>query len=114
MTTAVIDVQEFIDTHPLSPVQQTSRLLFPRRGDRRVDTAIIGFLAPFSASGDSEVRQLSPLFAAGLLRRYGQCLCHRTGDRSVRPENMLVVSILAGAAALASSFSDLRHWLPGS
>ena len=64
----VVDVQAFIDAHPVSPLQrQLLVLCFLVIAIDGFDTAIIGFIAP-AIRGEWQlgVAQLGPLFAAGL------------------------------------------------
>ena len=112
-----IDVQEFIDAHPLSQVQRLIvAVCFLVVAVDGFDTAIIGFIAPaIRAEWGLGVPQLGPLFAAGLFGlMVGAFAVGPMADRHGR-KTLLIVSILFfGAAALASSFSrDLSSltWL---
>jgi AAHS family 4-hydroxybenzoate transporter-like MFS transporter len=114
MSVDVIDVQEFIDTHPLSPMQRLLIVLcFFVVAIDGFDTAIIGFIAPaIRAEWGLAVQQLGPLFAAGLFGLLvGAFLVGPVTDRYGR-KVMLVASIVwFGGAALASSFSPDLAWL---
>ena len=65
----IIDVQAFIDTHPLSAVQRQLLLVcFLVVAVDGFDTALIGFIAPaIRVEWGLAVSQLGPLFAAGLV-----------------------------------------------
>ena len=109
MPAKVIDVEAFIDTHPLSSVQKRLLVLcFLVVAIDGFDTAIIGFIAPaIRADWQLDVRQLGPLFAAGLFGlMLGALAVGPVTDRYGR-KTMLAVSILwFGTASLASSFSS--------
>ena len=113
----VVDVQEFIDAQPLSPVQKRLLLLcFAVVAIDGFDTAIIGFIAPaIRAEWTLDVARLGPLFAAGLFGlMVGAFAVGPLADRHGR-KTMLIASMgLFGGASLASALSgDLQSltWL---
>ena len=73
---STVDVQAFIDAHPLSALQRRLLVLcFLVVAIDGFDTALIGFIAPaIRAEWSLAVARLGPLFAAGLL-----CLMAQTG-----------------------------------
>jgi AAHS family 4-hydroxybenzoate transporter-like MFS transporter len=103
-----IDIQAFIDTHPVSPLQKLLLLLcFLVIAIDGFDTAIVGFIAPvLRTEWRLEVTQLGPLFAAGLFGlMLGAFAVGPLADRYGR-KNLLVASMIVfGVASLASSFS---------
>lgn len=116
MAAEVVDVQAFIDTHPLSRAQRwLIALCFLVVAIDGFDTAIIGFIAPaIRGEWSLDVRALGPLFAAGLFGlMLGAFAIGPLTDRHGR-KAMLVASILwFGAAGLASAFSPNITWLIG-
>jgi AAHS family 4-hydroxybenzoate transporter-like MFS transporter len=104
----VIDVQEFIDSQPLSGLQKLLLLLcFLVVAIDGFDTAIVGFIAPaIRAEWHLEVVRLGPLFAAGLFGlMLGAFAVGPLADRHGR-KTMLVGSMaLFGGASLAAALS---------
>ena len=104
----VIDVQEFIDTHPLSPTQRLLLVLcFLVVAIDGFDTGIVGFIAPaIRAEWQLDVTRLGPLFAAGLFGlMIGSFAVGPAADRFGR-KTMLIVSVLGfGGFSVASAFS---------
>jgi len=108
ITPRVIDVQEFIDSRPLSAVQRLLLFLcFLVVAIDGFDTAIIGFIAPaIRAEWRLDVSRLGPLFAAGLFGlMVGAFAVGPLADRHGR-KTMLIVSMgLFGGASLLSALS---------
>ncbi len=107
-TQRVVDVQELIDSQPLSALQRSLLLLcFLVVAIDGFDTAIIGFIAPaIRAEWRLDVARLGPLFAAGLFGlMMGAFAVGPLADRHGR-KTMLIVSMVAfGGASLASALS---------
>ena len=104
----VVDVQAFIDGHPVSTLQRRLLFLcFLVIAIDGFDTAIIGFIAPaIRAEWQLGVAQLGPLFAAGLFGlMLGAFAVGPLADRHGRKTMLVVSMIVFGAASLASSFS---------
>jgi AAHS family 4-hydroxybenzoate transporter-like MFS transporter len=104
----VVDVQAFIDGHPVSPLQRLLLFLcFLVIAIDGFDTAIIGFIAPaIRAEWGLNVTQLGPLFAAGLFGlMIGAFAVGPLADRHGRKTMLVVSMIVFGAASLASSYS---------
>jgi AAHS family 4-hydroxybenzoate transporter-like MFS transporter len=104
----VVDVQAFIDGHPVSALQRLLLFLcFLVIAIDGFDTAIIGFIAPaIRAEWGLNVTQLGPLFAAGLFGlMIGAFAVGPLADRHGRKTMLVVSMIVFGAASLASSYS---------
>jgi MFS transporter, AAHS family, 4-hydroxybenzoate transporter len=105
----VIDVQQFIDTHPFSAVQRrTLALCFLVVALDGFDVAIVGHIAPaLRAEWGFAVDRLGALFAAGLFGlMVGSLIVGPLGDRFGR-KTMLVTSVMCfGAACTLSAFSN--------
>src|SRR5262245_40856128 len=104
----VVDVQAFIDGHPVSALQRLLLLLcFLVIAIDGFDTAIIGFIAPaVRAEWGLSVGQLGPLFAAGLFGlMIGAFAIGPLADRHGRKTMLVASMIIFGAASLASSYS---------
>ena len=116
-TPRVVDVQQFIDAHPLAAVQKLLLLLcFLVITIDGFDTAIIGFIAPaIRTEWGLGVAALGPLFAAGLFGlMLGAFLVGPLADRHGRKTMMVASMVVFGAASLAAAWStDLRSltWL---
>src|SRR3954471_22890303 len=92
----VIDVQDFIDAHPLSRTQRLLIVLcFLVVAIDGFDTAIVGFIAPaIRAEWHLEITRLSPLFAAGLFGlMIGSFAVGPAADRYGR-KTMLIASVV--------------------
>ena len=104
----VIDVQEFIDSHPFSAVQRrTMSLCFLVVALDGFDVAIVGHIAPaLRAEWGFAVDRLGALFAAGLFGlMVGSFIVGPLGDRFGR-KTMLVTSVMCfGVACTLSAFS---------
>ncbi len=104
----VIDVQEFIDAHPLSALQRVLLVLcFLVVAIDGFDTALVGFIAPvIRVEWQLAVTRLGPLFAAGLFGlMIGSFAVGPLADRYGR-KAMLIASVSCfGAGSLASAFS---------
>ncbi len=113
----VVDVQEFIDAHPLSALQRVLLILcFLVVAIDGFDTAIIGFIAPaIRAEWGLQLAQLGPLFAAGLFGlMIGAFAAGPLADRHGRKTLLIASMLLFGSASLASGLStDLQSltWL---
>jgi AAHS family 4-hydroxybenzoate transporter-like MFS transporter len=108
-TPRVVDVQEFIDGHPLSGLQKLLLILcFLVVAIDGFDTAIIGFIAPaIRAEWGLEISRLGPLFAAGLFGlMIGAFAAGPLADRHGRKTLLIVSMLLFGGASLASALSD--------
>src|SRR6476469_4865297 len=107
-SSTVIDVQEFIDAHPLSPTQRLLLVLcFLVVAVDGFDTGIVGFIAPaIRAELQLDVTRLGPLFAAGLFGlMIGSFAVGPAADRFGR-KTMLIASVLGfGGCSVASAFS---------
>jgi AAHS family 4-hydroxybenzoate transporter-like MFS transporter len=104
----VVDVQAFIDGHPVSALQRLLLFLcFLVIAIDGFDTAIIGFIAPaVRAEWALSVGQLGPLFAAGLFGlMIGAFAIGPLADRHGRKTLLVASMIIFGAASLASSYS---------
>ena len=104
----VVDVQEFIDAHPLSPLQRALLILcFLVVAIDGFDTAIIGFIAPgIQAEWRLQISQLGPLFAAGLFGlMIGAFAAGPLADRHGRKTLLIASMMLFGGASLASALS---------
>ena len=104
----VVDVQAFIDEHPVSALQRLLLVLcFLVIAIDGFDTAIIGFIAPaIRAEWQLGVAQLGPLFAAGLFGlMLGAFAVGPLADRHGRKTLLVASMIVFGAASLASSYS---------
>jgi AAHS family 4-hydroxybenzoate transporter-like MFS transporter len=105
----VIDVQEFIDSHPFSAVQRrTLALCFLVVALDGFDVAIVGHIAPaLRAEWGLAVDRLGALFAAGLFGlMVGSFIVGPLGDRFGR-KTMLVTSVVCfGVACTVSAFSN--------
>jgi AAHS family 4-hydroxybenzoate transporter-like MFS transporter len=104
----VVDVQSFIDEHPVSALQR--RLLFLCFLVVLIDgfdTALIGFIAPaLRAEWGLAVSQLGPLFAAGLVGLMaGAFAVGPLADRHGRKAMLAASMVVFGLASLASSLS---------
>ena len=103
-----IDVQEFIDAHPLSNAQRLLILLcFLVVAIDGFDTDIVGFIAPaIRTEWRLDVTSLGPLFAAGLFGlMLGSFAVGPAADRYGR-KTMLIVSVLCfSGGSFASAFS---------
>ena len=105
----VVDVQEFIDAHPLSALQRMLLILcFLVVAIDGFDTAIIGFIAPaIRAEWGLQIAQLGPLFAAGLFGlMIGAFAAGPLADRHGRKTLLIVSMLLFGGASLASALRD--------
>jgi len=113
----LIDVQTFIDTHPLSRMQRRLLVLcFLVVAIDGFDTALIGFIAPVvRVEWDLAVSSLGPLFAAGLVGlMLGAFAVGPLADRHGRKTMLVTSMVVFGLASLAASLSvDLRTltWL---
>jgi AAHS family 4-hydroxybenzoate transporter-like MFS transporter len=113
----VVDVQAFIDAHPLSSLQ--ARLLFLCFLVVAIDgfdTAVVGFIAPaLRAEWGIPIASLGPLFAAGLVGlMVGALAVGPLADRHGRKAMLALSMLVFGVTTLASSTSgDLRTltWL---
>jgi AAHS family 4-hydroxybenzoate transporter-like MFS transporter len=104
----VVDVQEFIDAHPLSVLQKVLLVLcFLVVAVDGFDTAIIGFIAPaIRAEWGLQIAQLGPLFAAGLFGlMIGAFAAGPLADRHGRKTLLVASMLLFGGASLASALS---------
>jgi AAHS family 4-hydroxybenzoate transporter-like MFS transporter len=103
-----IDVQQFIDAHPFSPLQRRLlALCFLVVAIDGFDVAIVGHIAPaLRAEWALDVTRLGSLFAAGLFGlMIGSFIVGPIADRYGR-KTMLVLSVLCfGGASVASAFS---------
>src|SRR3954464_15880425 len=91
----VVDVQDFIDAHPLSSAQRVLLVLcFLVVAIDGFDTAIVGFIAPaIRAEWRLELTHLGPLFAAGLFGlMIGSFTVGPAADRYGR-KTMLIASV---------------------
>jgi AAHS family 4-hydroxybenzoate transporter-like MFS transporter len=108
MAARTIDVQEFIDAHPLSAVQRRIvALCFLVVALDGFDVAIVGHIAPaLRAEWSLDVAALGPLFAAGLFGlMIGAFLVGPLADRYGR-KRLLVLSVVAfGGTSVASAFA---------
>src|SRR5262245_54957952 len=105
----VVDVQAFIDAHPLSALQRALLILcFLVVAIDGFDTAIIGFIAPaIRGEWGLGVAQLGPLFAAGLFGlMVGAFAAGPLADRHGRKTLLIASMMVFGGASLASAFSD--------
>lgn len=105
----VVDVQEFIDSQPLSAVQKLLLFLcFLVVAIDGFDTAIIGFIAPaIRGEWGLDVARLGPLFAAGLFGlMLGAFAVGPLADRHGRKTMLIVSMVLFGGASLASALSS--------
>ena len=116
-TPRVIDVQSFIDTHPLSSVQR--RLLFMCFLVVAIDgfdTALIGFIAPaIRTEWSVALSRLGPLFAAGLVGLMIGAfvvgpLADRYGRKTMLAASMLIFGVASTASSLSGNISTLT-WL---
>jgi AAHS family 4-hydroxybenzoate transporter-like MFS transporter len=108
MPAEAVDVQAFIDAHPLSRVQRLLLVLcFLVVAVDGLDTAIIGFIAPaLRAEWRLGVQQLGPLFAAGLFGlMVGAFAVGPLADRHGRKTMLVLSTLFFGAASLTSSFA---------
>jgi MFS transporter, AAHS family, 4-hydroxybenzoate transporter len=106
---ATVDVQAFIDAHPLSALQRRLLVLcFLVVAIDGFDTALIGFIAPaIRAEWSLAVARLGPLFAAGLLGLMaGAFGVGPLADRHGRKAMLVASMVVFGLASLASSFSQ--------
>lgn len=105
-TLRIVDIQEFIDSQPLSMLQKLLLLLcFFVVAIDGFDTAIIGFIAPaIRVEWSLEVSRLGPLFAAGLLGlMVGAFAVGPLADRHGRKAMLIVSMVFFGGASLAAS-----------
>jgi AAHS family 4-hydroxybenzoate transporter-like MFS transporter len=103
-----IDVQEFIDSQPLSGLQKLLLLLcFLVVAIDGFDTAIIGFIAPaIRAEWHLEVARLGPLFAAGLFGLMpGAFAVGPLADRHGRKTMLIVSMAMFSGASVAAALS---------
>jgi len=107
-THRVINVQDFIDSRPLSAVQKLLLLLcFLVVAIDGFDTAIIGFIAPaIRAEWGIEVARVGLLFAAGLFGlMLGAFAVGPLADRHGRKTMLIVAMVVFGGASLAAALS---------
>ncbi|MGH7005631.1 MAG: MFS transporter, partial [Alphaproteobacteria bacterium] len=107
-TARSIDVQEHINTHPVSRFQgMVMALCFLVVAIDGFDTAAIGFIAPaLRAQWSVTPAQLAPLFGAGLFGlMVGAFLFGPLMDKIGRKRVLLGATAFFGAATLASCFA---------
>ena len=103
-----LDIQDFIDSHPLSPMQWLLLVqCFAVVAIDGFDTGSIGFIAPaIRSTWALRASQLAPLFGSGLFGlTVGAFLVGPFSDRRGRKTGLLWSMILFGLASLASAFS---------
>lgn len=110
----VVDVQAFIDDHPLSVLQRRLLVLcFLVVAIDGFDTALIGFIAPaIRAEWGLAVSQLGPLFAAGLFGLMTGAfgvgpLADRHGRKAMLVASMLVFGLASLLSALSNDLTTL-------
>lgn len=104
----VIDVQEFINSHKLSPTQILLLVLcFLIVAIDGFDTAAIGFIAPaIKADWGLSPAQLAPLFGSGLFGlMVGAFAIGPFADRHGRKAVLIFAVLFFGAASLISAYS---------
>ncbi|MGK9166651.1 MFS transporter [Inquilinus limosus] len=113
----IVDVQDVINSHPLSRFQvSVVALCFLVVAIDGFDTAAIGFIAPALKAGWGVTpAQLAPLFGAGLLGlMLGAFLFGPLADRIGRKSVLVLTTLGFGAASLASatagSVEELTIW----
>ena len=108
-TPRIVDVQEFVDSHPLSALQKQLLLLcFLVVAIDGFDTAIIGFIAPaIQEEWGLAIGTLGPLFAAGLFGlMVGAFASGPLADRHGRKTLLIGSMLVFGGASLASAFCN--------
>jgi AAHS family 4-hydroxybenzoate transporter-like MFS transporter len=112
--TRTLDVQEVVNTHPLSRFQKTViALCFLVVAIDGFDTAAIGFIAP-SLKGEWGVTpaELAPLFAAGLFGLMaGAFVFGPLADRIGRRPVLIATTVFFGLMTFASAFAPSVEWL---
>ena len=107
-TARTIDVQEFINAHPLSRSQRwVIAFCFLVVAIDGFDTAAVGFIAPaLRAAWGLAPAQLAPLFGAGLFGlMIGAFVFGPLADKVGRKPVLVMTTLFFGAATIASTFA---------
>jgi len=107
-TTRTIDIQDVINSHPVSPLQKLVILLcFLVVAIDGFDTAAVGFIAPaLRREWGVTPAQLAPLFGAGLFGlMVGAFVFGPLSDKIGRKTVLVLTTLFFGAATLASALS---------